>query len=292
MIQLYLNKELNTSGGVMSLSIDMNIEQGETVTLYGESGAGKTSTLRMIAGLLATDEGNIMVNEQIWLDTKQGVNLKPQHRNIGFAFQDYALFPNMTVRENLEYALKKNQAKKDVDDLVDAMELGELQRKKTGMLSGGQKQRVSLARALVQKPDVLLLDEPLSALDNEMRTKLQDYILKVHKENNLTIIMISHDIEEVLKLSDKVYILKNGKVTQTGTPSEVFRQESNENFQLEGEIISIQKEGTKHKVSVRIGTNVINIIVPTSEIKNYAIGDTIIVSSKIIAPTIQKALKK
>lgn len=292
MIQLYLNKELNTSGGVMSLSIDMNIKQGEIVTLYGESGAGKTSTLRMIAGLLATDEGNIVVNEQIWLDTKQGINLKPQHRNVGFAFQDYALFPNMTVRENLEYALKKNQAKKDVDDLVDAMELGELQSKKTGMLSGGQKQRVSLARALVQKPDVLLLDEPLSALDNEMRSKLQDYIIKVHKENNLTIIMISHDIEEVLKLSDKVYILKNGKVTQTGAPSEVFRQESNENFQLEGEIISIQKEDTKHKVSVRIGTNAINIIVPTSEIKNYTIGDTIIVSSKIIAPTIQKALKK
>ncbi len=292
MIQLYLNKELNTSGGIMSLSIDMNIEQGEIVTLYGESGAGKTSTLRMIAGLLATDEGNIVVNEQIWLDTKQGINLKPQHRNVGFAFQDYALFPNMTVRENLEYALKKNQAKKDVDDLVNAMELGELQSKKTGMLSGGQKQRVSLARGLVQKPDVLLLDEPLSALDNEMRSKLQNYILKVHKENNLTIIMISHDIEEVLKLSDRVYILKNGKVTQTGTPSEVFRQESNENLQLEGEIISIQKEDTKHKVSVRIGANVINIIVPTSEIKNYAIGDTIIVSSKIIAPTIQKVLKK
>jgi len=292
MIQLYLNKELNTSGGIMSLSIDMNIEQGEIVTLYGESGAGKTSTLRMIAGLLATDEGNIVVNEQIWLDTKQGINLKPQHRNVGFAFQDYALFPNMTVRENLEYALKKNQAKKDVDDLVNAMELGELQSKKTGMLSGGQKQRVSLARGLVQKPDVLLLDEPLSALDNEMRSKLQNYILKVHKENNFTIIMISHDIEEVLKLSDRVYILKNGKVTQTGTPSEVFRQESNENLQLEGEIISIQKEDTKHKVSVRIGANVINIIVPTSEIKNYAIGDTIIVSSKIIVPTIQKVLKK
>lgn len=292
MIRLHLSKTLNTPNGTMSLSIDMGIEQGEIVTLYGESGAGKTSTLRMIAGLLAADNGSITVNKETWLDLKKGINLKPQDRNTGFAFQDYALFPNMTVRENLEYALKKNQAKKDVDDLVDAMELGELQGKKTETLSGGQKQRVSLARALVQRPDILLLDEPLSALDNEMRSKLQDYILKIHKENNLTIIMISHDIEEILKLSDKVYILKDGKITQTGTPSEVFEQESNKNLQLEGEIISMQKEGKKHMATVRIGANIIKIPVSTLEIKNYAIGDIIIVSSKIIMPSIQKIVKK
>ncbi|PCJ94458.1 MAG: molybdenum ABC transporter ATP-binding protein [Flavobacteriaceae bacterium] len=291
MIQLNINKKLNTPNGTMCLSIDMTIEKGKIITFYGESGAGKTSLFRMIAGLLSPDEGNIVVSEEIWLNTKKKINLKPQDRNVGFAFQDYALFPNMTVRENLEYALKKNQDQKYIDDLVIAMELGELQHKKTGILSGGQKQRVSLARALVQKPDVLLLDEPLSALDNEMRLKLQDYILKIQKKHNLTILLISHDIDEILKLSDKIAILKNGTISQIGSPSEVFEQQSNENVQLAGEIIGILQKSDTYIATIRIGTNTLKTAIPISEIKNYAIGDNIIISSKLIAPTIQKASK-
>ena len=292
MIHLTLNKTLSTSDGTMQLDIDLTLEQGELVTLYGESGAGKTSTFRMIAGLLSADRARIVVNEKIWLDTDQNIDLKPQKRKVGFVFQDYALFPNMTVRQNLEYALEKNQDKAIIDELIDMIELGELQNRNPKKLSGGQKQRVALARALVQKPEILLLDEPLSALDNKMRLKLQDYVLKVHRQFNLTTLLISHDIGEILKLSDKVYVIKNGKITRGGVPSEVFAYDQGiSKFSFAGEIIEIVNEKENCKVAVLIETNIIHIKVQESEIKDLHIGDKVIVSSKTFEPVIQKIWK-
>ena len=180
MIHIDLQKTLKSAHGEMNLDIKITIEKGEFVTLYGDSGAGKTSTFRMIAGLLKADSGKIRVNENTWFDASSRINLPPQKRKVGFVFQDYALFPNMTVRQNLEYALDKNQDRNIITQLIETVELGQLQNRKPETLSGGQKQRVALARALVQKPEILLLDEPMSALDSKMRLKLQDYILKVH----------------------------------------------------------------------------------------------------------------
>ena len=158
MIELSLHKELISSGGKMFLNIDISLKPGKFITLYGESGAGKTSTLRMLAGLMNPDQGKIRVNNSVWLDTDKKVKLKPQQRDIGYVFQDYALFPNMTVRKNLEYALDKRQDKSIIDELIDIIELTELQYRKPESLSGGQKQRVALARALVRQPKILLLD--------------------------------------------------------------------------------------------------------------------------------------
>ncbi|WBL44747.1 ATP-binding cassette domain-containing protein [Algoriphagus halophytocola] len=225
MIEIGLQKKLQGAAGTFQLSFDAKIEAGELVTLYGASGVGKTSIFRMICGLLAPDAGRVQFEQEIWFDKAKKIHVKPQHRNIGMVFQDYSLFPNMNVRENLAYALEKNQSKEIIDELLELAELGQLADTKPNLLSGGQKQRVALARALVRKPKLLLLDEPLSALDLEMQSKMQDYILKFHKEFNLTTILISHDLLEVAKMSKRVLLLENGKITQDGTPEVVLPME-------------------------------------------------------------------
>ena len=159
----------------------------------------------MLSGLLRPDSGIIKVGETIWFDGDKNIDLKPQQRKVGYVFQDYALFPNMSVRQNLEYALRKGQDKAIIGELLQFAELNELEQRKPETLSGGQKQRVALARALVQRPEILILDEPLSALDLKMRIKLQEYLLQVHKRYKLTTILVSHDIGEIVKLSDNVF---------------------------------------------------------------------------------------
>ncbi|TPN84035.1 sulfate/molybdate ABC transporter ATP-binding protein [Aquimarina algicola] len=291
MIQISLHKKLQAANGKVSLQIDLDIKKGELITLYGESGVGKTSTLRMIAGLLEPDHGKVIVNNTTWLDTKNKINLKTQKRKIGFVFQEYALFPNMTVRKNLEYALQKNQDKNSIDELIEIVSLQELQHQKPIMLSGGQQQRVALARALVQKPEILLLDEPLAALDAKMRSKLQDYILKVHRQYELTTILVSHDTGEIIKLSDRVHLIKNGKIKTSGSPLDIFTsQHTSAKFTFVGEVISIQKEEVVYIVTVLIGTNVVKIIAQESEVEELEIGNKVMVASKAFNPMIQKII--
>lgn len=289
MIQISLQKKLRAANGEMQLDVDIEIEQGMLVTLYGNSGAGKTSILRMVAGLLQPEKGLVNVNEECWLDTSKEIALKPQQRKTGFVFQDYALFPNMTVKENLEYALENGQSKAIIDELTNITDLQDLQHRKPGELSGGQKQRVALARALVRKPNILMLDEPLSALDIKMRSLLQDYILRVHKEFNLTTILVSHDIGEVIKMSDRIFILGEGKITRQGLPIEVFsNKQVSGKFQFAGEIISIAKEDVVFVVTILIGVNVVKIVAVESEIQSMSPGDRVMVASKAFNPLLQK----
>lgn len=273
----------------MMLEINCQIEKGQLITLYGKSGAGKTSTLRILAGLLKPDGGHIIVNENSWVDISKKINLRPQKRKIGYVFQDYALFPNMTVRENLFFALEKGGDKNIIHELIDIIELGELQNRKPDNLSGGQKQRVALARALVQRPQLLMLDEPLSALDHDMRTKLQGYILKVHREFGLTTILISHDVSEVVKMADRILVLENGKIIQDGTSDSIFSKNINENiFQLKGTIKSIKEKNGKLEVSILIGDNLISISLEKEELNEYKIGDLISLTIDSSNPIIQK----
>jgi len=289
MIQLKINKALDAVDGKMNLDLDLIVEKGAFVTLYGNSGVGKTSTLRMLAGLLKPDSGTIIVNEEIWFSSNKKVNVNPQHRNIGYVFQDYALFPHMTVRQNLEFALTKNKSVNKVTDIIAIMELKALQNRKPETLSGGQKQRVALARALVQCPEILLLDEPLSALDMKARLRLQDYLLKVHQEFNLTTILISHDIGEIIKLSDYIYVLDSGQIKEKGSPQEVFvKNNISGKFKFTGEILKIEPEDVVFVVTVLIQTNVVKIIAQESEVKEMKIGDKVMVASKAFNPVIFK----
>lgn len=289
MIEIFLQKKLNASSGDMLLEVKTNIEQGQFVTLYGKSGAGKTSTLRILAGLLKPDSGKISIHGNVLLDTSNQINLSPQKRKIGFVFQDYALFPNMTIFENLSFALYKNQDKKILDELIEIMEIGDLRNQKPHRLSGGQQQRVAVARALVQKPALLLLDEPLSALDEEMRNKIQKYILQVHREFNLTTILISHDLAEVLKMSDQVLVLDHGKIIQSGNPLDVFSKEKlNGNFQVTGEVVSMKKQNSNLILTILIGKEIAKIMVKQNDHPTLTLGDQILISAPNLQPIIKK----
>lgn len=289
MIQLDFHKKLTSAAGDMLLQVNTTIKEGSLVTLYGKSGAGKTTILRAIGGLSSPDEGIINVNDSIWFNSEKKINLKPQKRKVGFVFQDYALFPNMTVKENLEFALDKQQPNKIIADLIEIIELGELQNRKPETLSGGQKQRVALARALVKKPTILMLDEPLSALDYEIRFKLQQYILQVHQEFNLTTILISHDISEILRMSDQLIELEEGKIIREGKPNEVFNlKEFNAKFQFTGTIIQIEKQDFLFILTVRIGKDLVKIVADESEGSQLTVGDKILVSAKAFNPIIHK----
>jgi molybdate transport system ATP-binding protein len=223
MIKIQIKRTLEGADGPLHLNFETQISDGEIVSLYGPTGSGKSSVLRMIAGLMKPDDGVIDVDNSLWYHKGMNLSLKTQHRNIGMVFQDYALFPNMTVRENLEFALSKSQNNKVIDELLEIAGLENLQDKKPGILSGGQKQRVALTRALVRKPSVLLLDEPLSALDSEMREKLQEYILQFHTQFNLKTILVSHDFPEVHKMSNRVLVLEGGQIVRDCAPKELIK---------------------------------------------------------------------
>ncbi|MBT8294122.1 MAG: ATP-binding cassette domain-containing protein [Eudoraea sp.] len=289
MIKIDVHKKLRAFDSEMNFHIQCQIKKGELVTLYGESGAGKTSTLRILAGLLKPDKGEITINEVRWIDTKNKIFLAPQKRNIGYVFQDYALFPNMSVLQNLEFASGKGQNKKVIKELIEMMELGDLQNRKPQTLSGGQQQRVALSRALVRKPDVLLLDEPLAALDYKIRLKLQDYITRIHKEYNLTTILVSHDIGEIMKLSDRVFVLEQGKIVRQGFPSEIFsNQKISGKFKFIGEILKIEPQDVVLIVSVLIQNNVVKVIADKSEMQTLKVGDKVMVASKAFNPILYK----
>jgi len=275
--------------GKMELDVSMNISKNSLTTIFGESGAGKTSILRMISGLMLPDEGSIEVNGKTWHDSSRGINLKTQNRSIGYVFQDYALFPNMTVKENLWYALQNSQDPGIISELLDIIELENLSNRKSGTLSGGQKQRVSLARALVGQPDILLLDEPLSALDEGIRSKLQDYILRVHEKYNLTTILVSHDLPEIFKLSNQIYLLKKGKIERSGTPSEVFLSKNiSGKYRFTGTIIEKTKNDVVFVIGVLVGNNLIKVIATENEGESLCIGDKVMVVSKAFNPLILK----
>lgn len=289
MIKLNLHKDLSTSSGEMNLHFEAKIKTGALTTIYGASGAGKTSVLRMLAGLLTPDSGSIEIGGVNWFDSTEKINLKPQLRKVGFVFQDYALFPNMTVRENLEFALEKKQVPKVLNELIELIELGDLEKRKPETLSGGQKQRVALARALVRKPELLMLDEPLSALDQTMRSKLQDYILQIHKEYNLTTLLVSHEMGEVFKMSDEVIVLEEGQITKQGSPDVLFASKQvSGKFQFTGEVLKIQKEDIIYIISVLIGNNLVKVVADEREATLLSIGDKVLVASKAFNPIIQK----
>lgn len=289
MITIKLNRTLKASEGELSLAIDMTIEKGDFAVLYGPSGAGKTSILRMIAGLMHPDAGEIKLTDSYWYSSQQKININTQKRKVGFLFQDYALFPNMTVKQNLSYALPKNMDATLVDEMLDLIEMAGLANASVNNLSGGQKQRVALARALVQQPELLLLDEPLSALDQEMRAKLQDFLQHIHKQFDLTILLVTHNLAETFKLANKVHVLENGQIVQTGPPDQVLiDHKMSAKFKFTGEILAITKQDVVYVITVLVGLDVVKVVAQQRDIQNLTVGDRVMLASKAFNPIIQK----
>lgn len=220
MISIALQKELDGAGGTIYLDVDFQVQSGTIVALMGPSGAGKTSILRMLSGIQKPAGGKIEVDGTVWYDGQKSISMRPQKRNVGLVFQDLALFPHMSVIDQIRYAISSEQEHK-VDELLSMMDLTKLKSKKPKQLSGGQQQRVALARSIIQSPKLLLLDEPLSALDYEMKVSMRDYIKKVHERYGMTIILVSHDRQDVLDLCEQAYYLVEGKITRQGKPGKL-----------------------------------------------------------------------
>ncbi len=210
MIKARFKKRLLGSRGAFDLNIDLEIKEAEVVALLGESGAGKSTILRILAGLEAVDSGYIEVNHSVWLDTQKKIFLKPQQRKIGFVFQDYALFPHLNVYQNIAFAHPKDKNK--IHEVLRLMRLENLIQQKILQLSGGQAQRVALARALIAAKNLLLLDEPLNALDNALKNEVQQGLLEFIKRENLSVLLVSHNPNEITKLARTSLFLNNGVI--------------------------------------------------------------------------------
>jgi molybdate transport system ATP-binding protein len=273
----------------MDLAVEATVEMGKFIALFGDSGAGKTTLLRILAGLTDPDEGQIRFGQTIWFDSERKINVPTQQRNISLMFQDYALFPNMTVEGNITFAQPKPNPD-EVEELLRLLGLAELRKRKPSGLSGGQKQRVALARALARKPQMLLLDEPLSSLDAEMRILLQDEIEKVHRQWGITTIMVTHDLNEVFRLASQVIHLENGIIKRMGTPESVFSDTSiSGKVQITGQIARIERQDVINIVTVIVGGNqIVKVIAFDSDLENLKIGDHVTVFSKAFNPILYK----
>ena len=282
MISLNIKKELHGSSGKMLLAINLTLKKGEFIALSGVSGSGKTTILRIVAGLEEAF-GEIIVDDEIWLN--ENIKKPIQKRDIGFVFQDYALFPNLSVLDNLLYVKKdKDLAKK----LLRLTDLYELKNRYPDSLSGGQKQRVSLCRALMKRPKILLMDEPLSALDTHMRVKLQDEILALHKEFGTTTIMVSHDPSEMYKLASRVLVLKDGKIIDDGLPKDILlKTQGSQKFSFEGVLLDIIKVDVINIAIVAIGQQIVEVVLSHDEARKLQIGQKVNVSTKAFTPIIK-----
>jgi molybdate transport system ATP-binding protein len=286
-LNIDLGKTLQTAQGPLRLQLRAELDAGGFLTLFGPSGAGKTTVLRMLAGLVRPDDGRIAMNGECWFDADARIDLPPQRRPVGFVFQDYALFPNMTVEGNVSYAAPGDRTW--VDELLTLTGLDGLRHRRPDTLSGGQKQRVALARALARKPALLLLDEPLSALDAELRARLQDDLQRLQQRCSFTTILVSHDIGEVFKLSQQVLRLENGRVVQSGTPAEVFllRRPAGK-LQLQAQVLAVRREDVVHVVSLLVGQDIVEVLASGEEAVGLRPGDTVSVAAKAINPMILK----
>ncbi|HCW83058.1 MAG: ABC transporter ATP-binding protein [Planktotalea sp.] len=239
--------------------INLDIRNGEFLTLLGPSGSGKTTLLMMIAGFLGITKGDIA------LDGSSITDVPAEKRNFGMVFQGYALFPHMSVRDNIGYALSVrkrpvSEIKNRVDEMLDLVQLNDFADRKPGQLSGGQQQRVALARALCFAPPVLLLDEPLGALDKKLRVEVQEQLKDIHRRVGTTFIYVTHDQEEALSMSDRIVIMRDGAIEQVGTPKELYERPINEftagflgksNFiRANGKIFALRPE----KIDLQLGT--------------------------------------
>jgi molybdate transport system ATP-binding protein len=301
-IRFRATKMLHTARGPQLFDVTLAIQPGAILAITGPSGAGKTTLLRILAGLTKADTGLIEVNDarveanngqvgfdhETWLDTNRRIDLPTRHRSIGFVFQDFALFPHMTVLQQLAFALPKNADRRLIAELLDLMDLEALQHQKPNLLSGGQQQRVAIARAIARTPRLLLLDEPLSALDDEMRHKLQDYILKARQRFQLTILLVSHHLPEIIRLADSVITLDQGRIIQQGLPSDVFRNAQNASaVRLTATVIKIVDSGGAFIVTLDCAGATIDLTISAAEAAVLQPGQEVALSGNLLAGQIR-----
>jgi molybdate transport system ATP-binding protein len=280
-IEIAVRKELKGSAGSMELAVDLRLDRGSFTAIQGPSGSGKTTLLRILAGLEEA-RGRIVVAGERWLEEERA--LPPQRRSIGFVFQEYALFTNMSVRENLLYAAADPAL---AERLLEMTGLEALADRHPGTLSGGQRQRVALARALMRRPKLLLLDEPLSALDPAMRRQLQEEILRLHREFGTTTLMVSHDPSEIYRLADRAVRLERGRVVEDVPPTEsLLAAAGSQKFSFRGELLEVARRDAIFVAVVAVGQQIVEVVVGSREARRLRPGQSVVVSAKAFAPLI------
>ncbi|EAJ9145127.1 TPA: sulfate/molybdate ABC transporter ATP-binding protein [Campylobacter coli] len=294
MIKIDIKLPINTAKGKKQLELNTCLKANEITAIFGESGAGKTTLLKIIAGLIKPEFGRIEVGDELWFDTQKNVNLAIQKRKIGFVFQDYALFPNMSVKENISYAATSKQK---AEELLSLMNLENLAKIYPKNLSGGQAQRVALARALAREPQILLLDEPLSALDFKMRSFLQDELVKILQHFKITTLLVSHDLAEIYKLSHRILELSDGKIIKDARTNEFFTSSNlSAKLRLSATLLEIKKSDILVIFTLLLNQDIIKITLSEEEfLKAYQdvkIGDTLLLSIKAFNPIIVGKLDK
>lgn len=287
-LDVQIQKKLDGTQGNFELDLAFQSDSADSVALFGPSGAGKSSVLRMLAGLTSPDHGRIVFDDEIWFDSLQGINVPTHARSIGMVFQNYALFPHLNVQDNVAFAVGR-RANDWVDQLLEMSDLQNLRFQSIQQLSGGQKQRVALARALARKPKLLLLDEPLSALDQQVRMQMQDHLLMMHRELGLTMVLVSHEVAEVFKLAQKVIQLDAGSIVRNGSPQQVFLQQTTQGkLHLHAQVLAIRAEEIVYVLSLLVGQEIIEIIASHEDVKRLKVGDKIAISTKAFSPQITR----
>jgi molybdate transport system ATP-binding protein len=221
---IVLRVEVFKQLGEFSVDVAFTSE-GRVTGLFGSSGAGKTSLVSMIAGLVQPDRGVIAVDNAVLFDGKTGINIPPHRRRIGYVFQDARLFPHLSVAQNLDYGRRMNKLARDPAQesrITEMLDIGHLLDRRPGGLSGGERQRVALGRALLSQPRLLLLDEPMGALDDARKAEIMPYLIRLRDEGDVPMVFVSHDADEMRQLATQVVMLKRGRVTAFGTPTEVL----------------------------------------------------------------------
>ncbi len=242
MLAFTLQKQLFYRQGFFKLALEARLPKFSITAVMGDSGVGKTSLLKMLAGLLKPDSGHIQLNDAVWFSTSQKINLPPQKRSIGFLFQEYALFPNMSVKENLRFAAQNQKQLNGIDELLEMIGMTGFEHVKPARLSGGQQQRVALARAIISQPDLLLLDEPLSALDQKMRLRLQQDLKLLLGKYPTTVLLVTHDATEAARLATHVLQIDQGQQKGFGTIWQMLGQGEINNASIQAEVISYQED--------------------------------------------------
>ncbi|MDO7253015.1 ATP-binding cassette domain-containing protein [Helicobacter cappadocius] len=284
MIELQVQKHLYGVKGEFVLELDIRVPIGRFVSIFGKSGAGKSTILRMLSGLQKPDSGRIMLGNKVFFDSEKNINLPIKDRKVGFVFQDYALFPHLNVYKNIIFG--NNKDKNRIDEVISLMELESFCDKKICTLSGGQAQRVAIARAFVSSPEVLLLDEPLSALDRGMKHKIQEELKSLSKHFNISSFFVSHDLGEVFRLSDYVISIEDGKILKFGTPQEVFlNQKYSGKMQINGEILNITKTNVVCIADVLVDHSIVKITLDPSEAREFKVGDRVVIIAKAFNPS-------
>lgn len=279
MICLDFLKTLQGAYGEFTLKIKEQIKRGERIGIFGPSGAGKSTILKILAGLAKPDCGEISVEGEIW--NSHQTFLPPQKRNIGFVFQDYALFPHLDVAKNIGFG--KNVSRLRVMELLEMMELQKIAHHKVGQLSGGQAQRVAIARALARNPKILLLDEPFNALDVKIKNKIFDELNALQKTLGFVMILVSHQISEIYRLSDRILEVNQGVVTSTKTPKQAFLKN---HLVLEVEVLSLKMSSFYAHVEVLLNEEVFSFVCHPTELSGIKNGDRIKMMIKSFSPII------